>query len=110
MKTARLDQMVRGWFVGDFDPVAHRTPHAEAGVKHYRAGDHEPTHYHKIATEITLIVQGEVKMFGRTFREGDIIVVEPGDATDFTALSDAITAVIKVPGVTGDKYPGEPGC
>ena len=35
---------------------------------------------------------------------GDIIMIEPGEATDFEALSDVTTVVVKTPSVAGDKY------
>ena len=104
MKCARLDQMVKGWFVGNFDPTLYRTNDVEVAVKTYRAGDHEGSHYHKIATEITVILSGRVVMAGREFQEGEIIVMEPGDITDFTALTDTMNVVVKLPGANNDKY------
>jgi hypothetical protein len=32
--------------------------------------------------------------------------LEPGEATDFRALTDAVCAVVKLPSARGDKYPG----
>jgi len=104
MKSYRLDDMTKGWFVGAFSPAAHSTDSVEVGVKRYRAGDYEAAHYHKVATEITLILSGRVRMFGREWSDGDIIVVEPNDATDFTALTDAVNVVVKTPGALNDKY------
>lgn len=104
MKVQHLDDMVRGWFVGNFEPTLYKTNDCEVAVKNYRAGEYEEKHYHKVATEITVIVKGRVKMFDREFSEGDIIVVEPGDATDFTALTDATNVVVKLPGANNDKY------
>lgn len=104
MKVEHLDSMTRGWFVGNFEPSLYKTNDCEVGVKSYRAGDYEEKHYHKIATEITVIVKGRVKMFDREFCEGDMVVVEPGDVTDFTALTDAMNVVVKLPGASDDKY------
>lgn len=111
MKTARLQDMVKGWFVGDFSPTVLQTADVEVGVKHYRAGDREGLHHHRVATEITLIVSGTVKMAGATWTAGDIVVLEPGEATDFEAVTDAVNVVVKHPGVKDDKYDGafEPG-
>jgi quercetin dioxygenase-like cupin family protein len=106
MKHARLEDMVKGWFVGDFDPSVSRSKDVEVGVKQYRAGDHEEEHHHRVAVEITLVVSGRVEMMGRTWEAGDIIVVEPGEATSFTALTDATNVVVKLPSVLGDKYLG----
>ncbi len=107
MRHAKLADMVKGWFVGDFAPTVARTGDCEVAVKHYRAGDHEGTHHHRVATEITVIVSGEVEMLGRTWSAGDIVVIEPGEATSFTALTDATNVVVKLPGAGNDKYMGE---
>ncbi len=104
MKQAKLGDMVRGWFVGGFTPTALETEACEVGVKNYQAGDYEAAHYHKIATEITLILSGRVEMCGREWGPGDIVVIEPGEATDFRALTDATNVVVKVPGALNDKY------
>lgn len=109
MKTARLDDMTKGWFVGNFTPTLYRTNDVEVAVKRYRAGDHEGTHYHRVATELTAIVSGRVRMDGTEYGPGDIIVVEPGEATDFDALTDTVNVVVKIPGANNDKYVVEEG-
>jgi quercetin dioxygenase-like cupin family protein len=106
MKHFRLEDMVKGWFVGSFSPTTHSTPVCEVAVKHYKAGHHDELHHHKIATEITVVVSGRVRMLDQIWSEGDIIVLEPGTATDFEALTDAINVVVKLPSALKDKYPG----
>lgn len=109
MKHFNLDDMIKGWFVGGFTPTAFSTDACEVAVKNYEAGDSEEMHYHKIATEITLILSGEVRMLNKTWGAGDIIVLNPGESTDFEALSDAVNVVVKLPGALGDKYLGNSG-
>ena len=104
MKTAKLSEMTKGWFVGDFEPTLMATQAVEVGLKEYLAGYSEDWHYHRIATEITVIVSGEVEMCGRRFSAGDIIVLSPGEGTAFRAISDALTSVVKIPGAKNDKY------
>lgn len=104
MKTARIDEMTKGWFVGNFKPTLYRTEDVEVAVKKYRKGDAEGAHYHKVATELTVIVSGSVRMNEAIYREGDIIIMEPGDVTDFCALTDAVNVVVKLPGAQNDKY------
>jgi quercetin dioxygenase-like cupin family protein len=104
MKISRLDEMTRGWFIGDFTPSLLQTRAVEVAVMRYKAGDAERKHFHKIATEFTVVTQGEVEMNGRRYSVGDIIVMEPGEASDFHALTDAVTTVVKVPGAVNDKY------
>lgn len=104
MKISNLSEMIRGWFVGGFTPSAHKTNNFEVAIKEYKAGDHEDSHYHKIATEVTVIVSGEVKMNNTTYKKGDIIVIHPGESTDFIAITDVVTVVVKEPFISGDKY------
>lgn len=104
MKTVSLSDMKNGWFIGNFEPSLWKTNDCEVAVKSYRAGDYEKRHYHKIAAEYTVIVKGSVRMSGREFQEGDIVIVEPGEATDFMALTDAVNVVVKIPGANNDKY------
>lgn len=104
MNHARLEDMTKGWFVGQFSPTAHMTQNCEVAVKHYKAGDFEAAHYHKIATEITLVISGRVRMAGKEWTAGDIIVLAPGEPTDFEALTDAVNVVVKTPGALNDKF------
>ena len=62
MKFDKIDNMVNGWFVGDFEPSIIKTNNVEVALKSYNQGDKEERHYHKIATEITVISQGRVLM------------------------------------------------
>ncbi|MCI8285827.1 MAG: hypothetical protein HFE90_11350 [Firmicutes bacterium] len=104
MYKKRLDDMTKGWFIGNFEPSLMKTNDVEAAVKYYKAGDSESAHYHKIATEFTVIISGTVKMNNVLYEEGDIIVMEPGDITDFKAITDSINVVVKIPGANNDKY------
>ena len=104
----RLQDMVGGWLVGNFEPSCYKTDACEVACKRYNAGDTEAAHVHLVATEITLVTSGRVVMNGRVLSSGDIIVLEPGEPADFTALEPTTTLVVKLPGVLGDKYPIPP--
>lgn len=107
MKKYSLSEMTKGWFVGDFSPTVVKTQAVEVGVKQYREGDYEDRHHHKIATEVTVIVTGKVLMNGELYQAGDILLIEPGESTDFEVLEDATTVVVKYPGAPNDKYMGD---
>lgn len=104
MRSDKLENMFKGWFVGNFTPTLYQTNDVEVAVKNYPAGAKEEWHYHKIATELTVIISGEVEMCDRRFGAGDIIVMEPGEGTNFAAITDVTTVVVKVPGANNDKY------
>lgn len=104
MKTMKLTDMKGGWLVGDFKPSILQSSEFEVGIKRYSAGDKESAHVHKIATEITVIIEGRVEMNGKVFIKDDIILLEPGEPTNFHVIENTITAVIKTPSCTNDKY------
>ncbi|WP_058088119.1 hypothetical protein [Aquabacterium parvum] len=104
MKVYQLSDMQGGWFAGDFTPTIVHSKDFEVAVKHYQAGAKEAKHHHKVAQEVTVISSGTVRMNGVTYGEGAIVVLEPGDMTDFEAITAATTVVLKTPSVAGDKY------
>ena len=104
MKVSHINEMKGGWFVGNFEPTLYKTNDTEVAVKEYKAGDYGARHYHKIATELTVIVRGTVKMNDIEYNEGSIIIMEPEEKTDFLAVTDTITVVVKLPGANNDKY------
>tara|TARA_B110000483_G_C18203684_1_gene546532 strand:+ start:4012 stop:4332 length:321 start_codon:yes stop_codon:yes gene_type:complete len=99
-----LDKMTRGWFVGSFEPTVLKTDSVEVAIKEYKKGSIEDWHFHKVATEITAIVAGKVRMNDKIYSNGDIIKINPSEGTDFECLEDTITVVVKVPGAMNDKY------
>ena len=104
MQVKNLSEFVKGWFIGPFEPTLIHTDLFECAVKKYKSGDSEPAHMHKIATELTVIANGTVLMNGVKYGADTVIVTEPGETTDFHAISDVTTFVVKMPAVLGDKY------
>lgn len=99
-----LSQMVKGWFAGPFTPTALHSDQFECAVKRYPAGAVEGRHVHRIATEITVIVEGRVRMNGTEYGRDAIVTIAPGESSDFEALTDVTTVVLKTPAVPGDKH------
>jgi len=106
MEIYKLEDMIKGWFIGNFEPSLCKTNDVEVGVKQYNAGDSEAAHYHKIAIEFTVILNGEVEMSGQRITSGSIVKILPGTSTDFKAITDVTTVVVKLPGAINDKYVG----
>jgi len=104
MKIDNIENFIKGWFIGNFEPTLIKTNDVEVAYKTYKKGDKEEAHFHKLATEVTLIVKGKVKMNDKVYIENDIIVIEPTDVTDFEALEDSANLVVKYPGASDDKY------
>lgn len=103
MKIYHVGNMIRGWVIGKFIPNIY-TKDYELGFKYYNEGDYEKSHKHLLSEEVTIILLGEVDMNGKKFSEGDIIIQEKGEYTDFLCLSQrAITAVYRPDG----SYPND---
>lgn len=104
MEILKLENFTKGWIIGNFSPTLLPTEDFEIAIKNYKKGDKEAEHYHKIATEFTILASGEAIMLGKTFKAGDIIRIDPGDKTSFECIEDCITVVVKTPSVPDDKY------
>ena len=104
MKHHRLEDMVGGWMVGDFEPTCIRSEACEVACKIYAANVGETSHVHRVATELTLIASGRATMNGRISVIGDNIDIEQGAHPEFYAPEPTVTLVVKMPSVKGDKY------
>lgn len=104
LESAHLEDFKKGWFIGDFDPSLFKTQSVEVAIKQFLAGEREDAHFHKIATEFTVVTKGRVRMGGKDYSEGDIVIVRPGVVSDFEALEDSTLTVVKIPGAKDDKY------
>lgn len=103
-QVCQLSDFTGGWFLGDFSPAIWRTNKLECAVKTYSAGEKEQRHYHRIATEVTIVAAGRVRLNGTEYCPGDILTLSPGEPADFEALTNATNFVIKTPSIVGDKY------
>ena len=102
-----LKDFFRGWIVGNFEPTLLRTKDIEVALQSYNAGDEEPQHYHKIGTEISLLVRGSASFNNHIINAGEGVVIEPKRSNIFKAITDCQVLVIKYPSDTNDKYLGE---
>jgi len=98
-----LKETKRGWFISGFLESIYKS-NFETGIKRYKAGDSENSHHHRISDEITVIVSGRVRMNGIEYIEDDIIIIEKNESTDFMAIEDSITCVVKPIYSDNDKY------
>ncbi len=103
MKKDSLENMVGGWFIGNFQPSVHESKDFEVTIRHYLKGETEPRHYQRIATEITVIVLGKARMGDQTLNPNDILTVLPNEILDFEALEDCTIVAIKFPSIPSDK-------
>lgn len=104
MKKYRIEDFTKGWIVGDFSPAIINSPFVEVAYHKHKAGEDLLTHYHKIAKEITVVVDGVIEVNGNRFHEGDIFMIEPFEVSEARVYKDCKLIVIKSPSAPGDKY------
>ena len=96
--------MKGGWFVGDFEPSAFRTKNFEVAFTKHTKGQQWETHFHKVATEITMVISGKIQINDQVFVSGDIFVIYPNEIAAPQFLEDSEVIVIKTPSDVNDKY------
>jgi quercetin dioxygenase-like cupin family protein len=104
MKVYKLENMKKGWFVGNFHPTTYQTDLFEVGTTLHLKGSHWDTHYHKKATEITWIISGKMRLQDKILNTGDIFILEPWEIANPEFLEDTQVLVIKTPSDPNDKY------
>ena len=102
----KINEFTKGWFVGDFSPVILNSKDFEIAVKWFKAGEKEPLHKQIIATEVTVVVEGKIRLGGEIFSQGDIITIPPGEFAEFESITDSSLVCVKSPSLPNDKVTG----
>ena len=103
MKTFNLEDFIGGWFIGNFSPSLFSNRDFEVAVKYFKKDETEQAHFQKIATEITVVISGEIKINEKEFRQGSIILLEPYEVAAFVCVQDCALVCVKWPSLPSDK-------
>lgn len=104
MDIKRIGDFKGGWFVGNFEPSAFQTEIFEVCYKIHTKGEKWDVHYHKLATEINYLIEGEMIIQGQKLISGDIFIIYPYEVANPEFLIDCKLIIIKTPSNTNDKY------
>ena len=91
----KLQDMFRGWFVGNFEPSVFKHAGVEVGYLLHKKGEKWQTHYHNNIIEVNLLTQG--KMILNDIEINKKILASP------IFLEDCYIICIKIPDMIGDK-------
>lgn len=103
IRSHRLEEFKLGWIVGNFLPVLRHSEDIEIGIKHFKRGEVEPSHKQNIATELTVVISGEIRLGRKNYIANDIIEIPPSVFADFEAITDCALVCIKYPSLPNDK-------
>ena len=104
MKIFNIKDMYNGWFIGDFNPSIYKNGDFEIAHHKHPAGYKTPPHTHKIAQELTYILQGKLKIRDTILTKGEMFLYEPLEIADAEIIEDVELIVVKWPSVPSDKY------
>ena len=104
MDIIKMETMMGGWFIGNFEPSAYKTDQFEVCYKHHLKGEKWDTHYHKEGTEINYLVNGKMIIQNKELNTGDIFILKPYEIADPIFVEDCTVLIVKTPSVSGDKY------
>jgi hypothetical protein len=99
----RLEDFKLGWIIGDFSPSLLHSKEIEISIKHFKKGEVESSHKQLIATEITVVVSGSIRLGKSLYGVNDIIQILPDTYADFESLTDSSLVCIKYPSLPSDK-------
>lgn len=97
MKILKHAEMIRGWFVGGFEPTAFYTKDFEVGYRIHYKDSPQDNHFHTEVREINLITSGKMIIQGKTLTTGDIFILEPWEITNPEFLEDTGIVCVKTP-------------
>jgi hypothetical protein len=104
MNVSNINDYVKGWFVGDFNPSLFKNPFFEIGHHKHKRGEETFPHFHKVTTELNYIVRGELIASGKHLKEGDMWTYEKNEVSAVEFLTDVELIVIRWPSIPSDKY------
>jgi|LauGreDrversion4_2_1035121.scaffolds.fasta_scaffold617702_2 quercetin dioxygenase-like cupin family protein len=104
MIVSKINNFIRGWFIGNFEPSLFKTDNFEVGYLTHKKGEKWPKHYHKESVEINYLIKGKMLIQNKELNSGDLFMFEKGEVADPIFLQDCELIVVKVPSIPNDKY------
>jgi quercetin dioxygenase-like cupin family protein len=104
MKVGRIENFVRGWFIGDFEPSILRTKDFEVGLLFHAKGEHHKAHYHALSDEYNVLIEGDMTIQGERYVTGDVFIIHKGVVADPIFHEDCKLIVVKIPSIPSDKF------
>jgi choline kinase len=102
-KIATTENMVRGWFIGDFLPSILRTQEFEVGFGDHFVNQKWPYHIHDDMEEYNYVLEGSLQLSGIDYHTGDFFMFERGTPAIPSFATHCKIVCIKSPSVRGDK-------
>jgi len=103
IKIYKLEDMFRGWFIGNFEPSIFKYSGVEIGYLHHKKNEKWQTHFHNNLIEVNLLVQGKMILNDIEINKNEIFVIDKKILACPIFLEDCYIMCIKIPSMVGDK-------
>ena len=103
MKVSRIEDTEKGWFIGNFPKTAFKSKDFEVSWRIHPAGESWDLHYQENATEINLLISGEMVLNGVRLSSGDVFILDPYEITDVKFIKECSVVCVKTPSIPYDK-------
>ncbi len=103
MEVVNLSSMLRGWFIGNFEPSVLKTNFLEVGVVTHKKGEEWREHYHTSSIEYNLLLDGIMTVNGTPINKNDIFIIDKNESSSPMFLTDCRILVIRIPDIRNDK-------
>ena len=103
MKVSRIEDTEKGWFIGNFPKTAFKSKDFEVSWRIHPAGESWDLHYQENATEINLLISGEMVLNGVRLSSGDVFILDPYEITDVKFIKECSVVCVKTPSIPDDK-------
>lgn len=104
VKKNSLNNMTRGWLIGDFEPSILRTKDFEVAIMYHKKDEMWRPHVHNEITEYNVLLHGKMKMNNELIEKGDVFIIPKNMLTHAVFLDDCEVLCIKLPSVPSDKH------
>ena len=103
IQICKIEDMFRGWFVGNFEPSAFKHTGIEIGYLLHKKGEKWQTHYHNNLIEVNLLTEGKMILNDIEINKNEIFVINKKVIACPIFLEDCYIICIKMPSILGDK-------
>ena len=95
---------VRGWIIGDFEPNIKKIKDYEIGLLTHKKDEKWGFHYHQLATEINILLDGRFIINNQEIKKGDVFIFEKNMIACPIFIEECKIICIKIPSCPNDKY------
>lgn len=103
MEILDVNNIVRGWFVGNFDNTLYKTDACEVAYKYHFSGEDWPAHFHEHSDEINYLVTGQMEINGQKMEAPCVFIIRKGEVAKPRFITAVTLIVVRVPGIPHDK-------